>query len=149
MPLILVGIFIKTLNCNSVIARNIMRLYISKSLLQRLLPGFIKHHIKNRFDWAKGQVAAERKAGNFVVLLSAGVDYFIIPVVRDMKFDLTVTSTTDKSRPWKIDFFCFGKNKVSALNRVIKSYHMVRSYSDSKSDMPVMNLADEQIWIKP
>ena len=31
------------------------------------------------------------------------------------------------------------------VNKIIP--HVVRSYSDSKSDMPMMEIADEEVWV--
>ena len=56
-----------------------------------------------------------------------------------------------KDKPWKYKFLCWGQNKVVAVdewakkNKVIP--HVVRAYSDSKTDMPMMKLADRQVWI--
>ncbi len=106
-----------------------------------------------RFGWSKEQVAAERAAGNKVILISAGPDYLIPFLVADIKFDGVVCSTMDKKKPWKYKFFCWGKNKVHAMdewarrNKVLPK--LVKSYSDSKTDMPLMELAMEQVWINP
>ena len=57
----------------------------------------------------------------------------------------------DATRPWKYKFLCWGENKVRAMdewakkNRIIP--RVVRSYSDSKSDMPLMEIASEQVWV--
>ena len=72
-------------------------------------------------------------------------------LVNDIKFDAVLTSRMDKQKPWQYDFLCWGSNKVVALdkwareNKIIPN--VVRSYSDSKSDLPIMNIAREQIWI--
>jgi len=124
--------------------------YISKKLIARIKDGFVKEHSLRRFGWAAEQVSAERKAGNYVVLISAGFDWLIKSLVKDMEFDLVLASVTDKKRPGKVKFPCFKTNKVIALDSAMKSkYKIVRSYSDSKNDLPIMSLADEQIWIDP
>jgi hypothetical protein len=71
--------------------------------------------------------------------------------VRDMKFDMVFCSQMDKSKPWKFNFFCWGANKVRVMdewatqNKIIP--HVVRAYSDHWSDMPMMEISDEQVWI--
>ena len=149
LPLIIAGLLIGRFNRRGRTWRNMARMYVSKKLFSRIKDDFIGYHIQNRFGWAAEQVARERAAGNFVVLVSAGPDNLIKPLVRDMKFDLVLASVMDGSRPGKVKFACYGKNKVASLSRAIKSYKIVRAYSDSKSDMPVMALADEQVWINP
>ena len=111
----------------------------------------IKIHKKNRFGWAAEQVAKEKTAGNKVVLISASPDYLIPELVDDMKFDAIMCSKMNKERPWKYEFLCWGKNKVIALDNWAreKKYipNVVRAYSDSKYDMPIMKIAKEQVWI--
>ena len=149
MPFMIVGVILRNAFPKSIFSRDLMRAYMSKNLVRRLRKDFIKHHLENRFGWAKERVEKERRAGNFTVLISAGADFFIKPLVRDMGFDLVIASPFDLERPWKHKFFCYGENKVAALNRAMKSkpYKIVRAYSDSRSDMPIMSLADEQVWI--
>ena len=57
----------------------------------------------------------------------------------------------DKKKPWKYEYICWGIKKVYALDEWAKQNkiipHVVRSYSDSKSDMPMMEIADERVWI--
>ena len=57
----------------------------------------------------------------------------------------------DKEHPWKYKFLCWGKNKVIALDKwaTENKYipNVVRSYSDSKTDMPIMEIAKEAVWI--
>ena len=49
--------------------------------------------------------------------------------------------------------FCSNKNKVVALdnwardNKIIPN--VVRAYSDSRQDLPIMKIAKEQVWIDP
>ena len=56
-----------------------------------------------------------------------------------------------KEKPWKYKFLCWGRNKVVALDKwaVEHKYipNVVRAYSDSKNDMPIMEIAKEQVWI--
>jgi phosphoserine phosphatase len=126
-------------------------MYLSESLLNRIKKGFIKHHLKNRFGWSAEQVAAEKAQGYYTVCLSASSDYALPDLVKDMKFDMVLCSETyaRQGQPWKFKFFCYGENKVKKLNAQIKSYKIIRSYSDSKVDMPVMRLAQEEVWIDP
>ena len=90
---------------------------------------------------------------NKVLLISASPDYLINKLVRDLPFDAVFCSKMDAMKPWKYDFLCWGNNKVIAMDEWAKAHkfipHVVRAYSDSKSDLPMMNIADEQIWINP
>lgn len=128
-----------------------MRRFITKKMVKKFAPAFIKQHKRNRFGWAKERVQSERDAGRIVIMVSASPDFLLRPLVRDMNFDMVFCSETQKDKPWKYDFLCFGANKVrkmdewASVNKIIP--HVVRAYSDSKSDMPMMEIADEQVWI--
>lgn len=133
--------------------RQNMRRFITPDMLRRFVPGFVRTHKKNRFGWAAERVAAERAAGNKVLLVSATANYLIEPLVDDMCFDAVICSKMESIRPWKYKFFCWGDNKVTAVNKWAREngykLRIVRAYSDSKSDVPMMKMADERIWINP
>lgn len=134
-------------------ARDLLRSYMTPKMIKKLTPGFIAEHKRERFGWSRDQVIAEKKKGNIVILISAGADYLIPKLVDDIPFDSIICSTFDPKHPGKLKFFCYGDNKVVALNAWAKYYkvtpHVVRSYSDSKTDIPIMKLADEEVWIDP
>lgn len=131
--------------------RENIRRFMTADMVKRLAPAFIKQHKMERFGWAKERVAAERAAGRTVLLISAAPDYLLSHLVRDIKFDAVMCSVMEKSRPWKYKFLCWGANKVRAMdewatkNKFIP--RVVRSYSDSRSDMPMMEIADEEVWV--
>lgn len=153
MPLFGVGMIARFVCPKSVCWRQNVRRFINPAILRRHLPAFTGQHRQNRFGWATDQIAAERAAGNIVLLVSASPDYLIEPLVKDMGFDAVFCSKMDVKHPWKYKFFCWGDNKVVAVNKWAKENgydpHVVRAYSDSKSDIPMMKMADEQIWINP
>ena len=128
-----------------------MRRFLTEKMVKKYAQDFIKQHKQNRFGWAYERVVAERAAGNTVILISASPNYLLKPLVRDMKFDAVMCSEMYANRPWKYKFLCWGKNKVVALNTWAAKNkitpNIVRAYSDSKSDMPIMKLAAEQVWI--
>lgn len=133
--------------------RENMRLFLTSDMVAKFAPGFIQEHKNNRFKWAKKCVATERANGAKVVLITASPDYLIPGLVKDMGFDAVLFSIMVKGKPWKYTFSCCGPNKVIALdkwateNKIIPN--VIRAYSDSKSDLPIMNIAKEQIWIDP
>ena len=131
--------------------REHIRRFMTADMVRRFSPEFIRMHRTRRFDWAARQIAAEHAAGRMVVLISAGPDYLIPELVRDLKFDAVICSVMHADRPWKYKFLCWGPNKVVALDTWARQNHIiprvVRSYSDSKSDMPMMNIADKKIWV--
>lgn len=151
LPLIVVAALARFFNPSGVWWREAMRRFLSDDMVKRLAPGFIKQHKMERFGWSKDQVDAERAAGRTVILISAGPDYLIPALVKDIKFDAVISSVMDSTRPWKFKFLCWGKNKVVAMDAWAAKHkvlpRLVRSYSDSKSDMPIMKLAADTVWV--
>ena len=151
MPLTAFGMSFRRFAPNAKWWREIGRRFINAKMVKRLAPNFIKQHKLNRFGWAAERVAAERAAGNIVLLISASPNYLLRPLVRDMEFDDVICSEMYANKPWKYHFLCYNQNKVVALNKWAKKNKItpvvIRSYSDSKSDMPIMEIAAEQVWI--
>ena len=153
LPVIFVAYIGRLINHPGIWWRQTMRRFLTADMCDKFARDFIRQHKLNRFGWASERVAVERAAGNIVILISASPDDLLRPLVRDIKFDAVMCSEMDKDYPWKYKFLCWGKNKVAALNAWAEKKkitpHIVRSYSDSKSDMPIMELAAEQVWIDP
>ena len=151
LPKMLVSWFGKTLNPGGIWWRQNMRSFLTPDMIREFKPGFIREHKRRRFDWAKDAVKREKKMGNKVLLISASPNYLIPELVSDIDFDAIYTSKMDANQPWKYDFLCWGSNKVLMLDEWAKKHkyipNVVRAYSDSKSDMPIMQIAEEQIWI--
>lgn len=153
LPLVGIGLVAKYFNRGGVWWRQMSRCFVTPEMVKKFAPDFIKQHKMERFGWAKEQVATERAAGNTVILISAGTNYLIPYLVSDIKFDAILTSQMDAAKPWKFKFMCWGKNKVIAMdewaakNKVVPK--LVRSYSDNKSDVPIMRLANDEVWIEP
>ena len=151
LPLTAFGMSFRKIRPNAAWWRQIGRRFINAKMVKRFAPDFIKQHKLNRFGWAAERVVAEKEAGNIVLLISASPNYLLRPLVRDMAFDDVICSEMYANKPWKYHFLCYNKNKVVALNKWAKKNNVVpnvvRSYSDSSSDMPIMKLAAEQVWI--
>ena len=151
LPVMMIAYVGRMLNPAGVWWRTTMRMFITPQMIKDLAPQFIKQHKKLRFDWAKSVVANEHARGNLVILISAGTDYIVPHLVNDMKFDVVLTSKMNPTKPWRYDFLCWGKNKVVALdnwahdNKIIPN--IVRAYSDSKSDLPIMSIAKSCVWV--
>ena len=153
LPLILVAGIARCVKPEGIWWRETMRRFVNEKMVKKYAAGFIKQHKRNRFGWAKERVQSERDAGRKVVLLSASPNYLLRPLVRDMNFDAVFCSEMDPKKPWKYRVLCWGQNKVYIMDQWAKENkiipHVVRAYSDSKSDMPMMEIADEQVWVDP
>ena len=151
LPLVAIAAIARMFNPAGVWWRQTMRRFLTADMVKKFGPGFIKQHKRERFGWSADQVAKERAAGHTVILISASPDYLLPQLVRDMKFDAVLCSRMVNGKPWKYEFLCWGKNKVLVMDEWAKKNkiipHVIRSYSDSKSDMPLMEIADEQVWV--
>lgn len=151
LPLMAVAGVARMFNPGGVWWRQNMRRFMTPRMVREFAPGFIKQHMRERFGWSADQVAKERGDGRSVILISASPDYLLPRLVRDMKFDAVLCSRMDEEKPWRYEFLCWGQNKVYAMDEWAKKNkiipNIVRSYSDSKSDMPLMEIADDQVWI--
>ena len=151
LPLMAVAGVARMFNPGGVWWRQNMRRFMTPRMVREFAPGFIKQHMRERFGWSADQVAKERGDGHSVILISASPDYLLPRLVRDMKFDAVLCSRMDEEKPWRYEFLCWGQNKVYAMDEWAKKNkiipNIVRSYSDSKSDMPLMEIADDQVWI--
>ena len=129
--------------------RQMFRIYLTPKMLKKFAPPFIREHMKNHWGWSAEQVAKERAAGNTVIMVSATADYLLMPLLDGMEFDLIICSEMEPAYPWKYRFLNWGQNKAAALKSVLSTYRVVRAYSDSRSDRPMMDMAAEQVWINP
>lgn len=151
IPCVIAGTVGRFLKHDGLWWRETIRNFITPKMVRDFSPDVIKQHKKNRFGWAKDQVAKEHAKGNIVILISASPDYLVPKLVSDMKFDAVICSQMDKDKPYKYKFLCWGKNKVIALDKWAVEHkiipNVVRSYSDSPTDKPIMSIASEQVWI--
>ena len=153
IPCVIAGLVAKQFNPDGIWWRQTIRNFITPKMVEKFAPDCIALHKKNRFSNAKDLVAREHKNGNKVVLISASPDYLVPELVDDMKFDAVICSQVRADKPYKYKFLCWGRNKVIALDKWARHNkyipNVVRAYSDSKSDTPIMEIAKEQIWINP
>jgi len=151
IPIILAGIIVRFINPASNWWREHARCFVTPKMVHDFSDDVIRIHKQNRFGWAADQVAKERAAGNKVVLISASPNYLIPKLVDDIKFDAVICSQMNDKKPYKYEFLCWGKNKVIALDKWARDNkfipNVVRAYSDSHCDMPIMKIAREQVWI--
>ena len=153
IPCVIAGAVGARLNRGGIWWRQTIRNFLTPQMINDFASKCIREHKKNRFGWAAAQVAKEKAMGNKVVLISASPDYLILELVNDMKFDAIMCSRMNKDKPYKYEFLCWGKNKVIALDNWARQHkyipNVVRAYSDSCYDMPIMEIAKEQVWIDP
>ena len=136
---------------------------INKKLLLLELKGLEKETIdKLALDYYKSKIKphlipemmtilkAEKKSGNEIAIVSASYYPFLRYFCVDFDIDYLVTNEfsyneEDVFEGQIIQSDCIYKNKVSRLKSKLKnkSYTIVPSYGDSKSDTPILSIAKQ------
>ena len=154
LPIIGICGIVRIFNPDGVWWRENIRRFVSPKLIKKFAPGFIKEHRRERFGWARERVQAERDAGNKVIMVSASPDYLLPQLVRDMKFDAVFCSKTNKKKPWKYEFLCWGKNKVLIMDEwakenKIEQIELEVVSTNARAKMLYKNLGFEEIYTIP
>lgn len=129
--------------CFSFLFKNIhQRIIIEKSnrFSVEILPGIIRQSALDRIYWHK-------KQNHRVIIVSASLNLYLQNWCESHGIEL-ISSELE----WENDFFtgrikgreCSGDEKVKRLSRLIsfKEYTQVYAYGDSKSDRPMLSLAN-------
>ena len=135
----------------------------SKEIFFRILNGvnieFLKEEInefwkvkKDKiFSWVYDEILENKKVADELILISATPSIFLEKISKELGFDkllATEFENTNKLFDSKIKGAnCKGKEKVNRLNEYIDNYTILKFYSDSMSDKPLFDLADEKIFI--
>lgn len=135
----------------------------SKEIFFRILNGvnieFLKEEInefwkvkKDKiFFWVYNEILENKKVSDELILISATPSIFLEKISKELGFDkllATEFENTNKLFDSKIKGSnCKGKEKVNRLNEYIDNYTILKFYSDSMSDKPLFDLADEKIFI--
>lgn len=135
----------------------------SKEIFFRILNGvnieFLKEEInefwkvkKDKiFSWVYDEILENKKVSDELILISATPSIFLEKISKELGFDkllATEFENTNKLFDSKIKGSnCKGKEKVNRLNEYIDNYTILKFYSDSMSDKPLFDLADEKIFI--
>lgn len=135
----------------------------SKEIFFRILNGvnieFLKEEInefwkvkKDKiFSWVYDEILENKKVSDELILISATPSIFLEKISKELGFDkllATEFENTNKLFDSKIKGSnCKGKEKVNRLNEYIDNYTILKFYSDSMSDKPLFDLANEKIFI--
>lgn len=135
----------------------------SKEIFFRILNGvnieFLKEEInefwkvkKDKiFFWVYNEILENKKVSDELILISATPSIFLEKISKELGFDkllATEFENTNKLFDSKINGAnCKGKEKVNRLNEYIDNYTILKFYSDSMSDKPLFDLANEKIFI--
>ncbi len=95
---------------------------------------FVDSHMKNIKPWY-----LSRKT-DYDIVISASYELWIIPFCKKLGIKYVLATKTDKDGHI-IGKNCKGEEKVKRLVNTIPNAQIVTSYSDSESDLPILNIA--------
>lgn len=95
---------------------------------------FVDSHMKNIKPWY-----LSRKT-DYDIVISASYELWIIPFCKKLGIKYVLATKTDKDGHI-IGKNCKGEEKVKRLASTIPNAQIVTSYSDSESDLPILNIA--------
>ena len=80
-------------------------------------------------------------------LIITGCPNFLIDYIKDDLKTKNIICTVFNDEKKKIEFICFGDNKVKAFKEKYKNKKINKFYTDSLSDIPMMKLASEVYFV--
>ena len=102
--------------------------------LDKFIEGFVNSHMKNIKPWY-----LSRKT-DYDIVISASYELWIIPFCKKLGIKYVLATKTDKDGHI-IGKNCKGEEKVKRLASTIPNAQIITSYSDSESDLPILNIA--------
>lgn len=82
------------------------------------------------------------------VIISASPEFLLKPIAEELKVLKLIGSKVDVKTGKFKGLNCHGEEKVKRLNKEYKDYEVLSSYSDSLSDIPILQLAKNQYIVK-
>ena len=80
-------------------------------------------------------------------LIITGCPDFLINHIKDKLIAKNIVSTRFNLKTKKLEFLCFGENKVKVFKELFETQKVNKFYSDSLADIPFMHLANEVYFV--
>lgn len=122
---------------------------------EEVIKSFLKRH--NEIDelakgfWHRNSKKLKPKFLNMLKeddIIITGCPNFLLDCIKDKLKTKNIISTEFNLETKKIEFICFGKNKVKAFNKKYKGVKINNFYTDSLTDIPFMSCADQVYLVK-
>lgn len=151
-PLLLIWCFIKAL-------KEFMKYLFKKSnfgLIKSELFSFVKH-IDNLDEYMKEYVLKNEKyikkfyleqKQDDDVIISASFDFIVRPFCESLGIKHIIATEYDTKKGRIIGKNCKGKEKIVRFNKVFKNPKVKEAYSDSLSDIPMFEIANQGYLVK-
>lgn len=108
---------------------------------ESLLEEFWETHKKNIFPWYPARQQPDD------IVISASPEFLLRPICRDLGIQTLMASVVDPHTGKYSGINCHGKEKVRRLETQTGITHIDQFYSDSQSDRPLAEIADEAFLI--
>ena len=82
------------------------------------------------------------------IIISASPEFLLKPLKKILKVKDIIASKVDKKTGKFLSVNCYGEEKVKRLHQLYKNIRVDSAYSDSLSDMPMLNLASKKYLVK-
>ena len=82
------------------------------------------------------------------IIISASPEFLLKPITAELKVMDLMGSKVNKRSGKFSGLNCHGEEKVKRLNKKYQNIEVMRSYSDSKSDIPILKLAKKAYYVK-
>ena len=128
----------------------------SKEEIDKLVTEFWEIEKNKIYDWAKDELAENKKQVDLVIITSASPKFIIEKFLLDFGYDLVFGTEFVKFDNDRFISKIYGENnkndeKVKKLKIWAKkqkiSFEILKFYSDSIADQPLYDLAKEKVWV--
>lgn len=82
------------------------------------------------------------------IIISASPEFLLKPMKQKLKIDKIIASKVDKKTGKFLSKNCHDTEKVTRFNEEVKNKKIAKFYSDSMSDKPMMDLAEDAYLVK-
>ncbi len=82
------------------------------------------------------------------IIISASPEFLLLPICNNLNVKDLIASKVDKHTGLFDGLNCHGEEKVKRLNKKYKNIKVINAYSDSKSDIPMLKLANNRFLVK-
>lgn len=82
------------------------------------------------------------------IIISASPEFLLKPITDELKVLDLIGSKVNKTTGKFTGLNCHGEEKIKRLNKKYKDIEVIRSYSDSTSDIPILKLAKKAYFVK-
>jgi len=131
----------------------------NRDVLEALAEEFADNEMQNGLrPGALRQIEAHRAAGDHIIIASAGADLIVEAIAKRLRIETVISTQLAWSAGKCARHFgsenCYGPGKLVKLKKCLETFddfqretaHIIM-YSDSHSDLPVMNFADKGVAV--